>query len=38
VGKGELQTEGQLADEAKARFSWARGALVVRVEESSPLL
>jgi len=38
TGRGELQTEGRLAEEVKAKFSWARGALVVRMEEFSSLL
>lgn len=31
LGTGELQTSGPNADKAKARFPWARGALVVKV-------
>jgi hypothetical protein len=36
-GKGELQTAGEFAVAAKGRFPWARGALVVKVEEVKPL-
>lgn len=32
-GTGEILSSGGAADEVKARFPWARGALVVRVEE-----
>lgn len=31
IGTGELQTAGPKADKVKAQFSWARGALVVKV-------
>ncbi len=31
-GTGEVQTAGPLAELAKAKFPWARGALVIRVE------
>lgn len=31
-GKGSVQTEGELAERAKAVFPWARGALVIEVE------
>lgn len=33
-GRGELQTSGKFADLAKAKYPWARGALVIRVEKS----
>jgi hypothetical protein len=36
-GKGELQTEGEFAEAAKGKFPWARGALVIKVEEVKPL-
>lgn len=36
-GKGELQTKGEFAEVAKERFPWARGALVIKVEEVKPL-
>jgi hypothetical protein len=32
TGKGEIQTSGELAEAVKKRFSWARGALVIKVE------
>lgn len=32
TGKGSVQTEGELAERAKAVFPWARGALVIDVE------
>jgi hypothetical protein len=32
-GRGEIVTSGKLVDEVKAKFAWARGALVVHVEE-----
>ncbi len=32
-GRGEVQTSGKFAEMAKAKFSWARGALVIKVEE-----
>ncbi len=31
-GRGELQTSGRAAEAVKAKFPWARGALVVRIE------
>lgn len=33
TGTGEIVTEGEHAQAAKASFPWARGALVVHVEE-----
>ena len=36
-GKGELQTTGEFAEAAKERFPWARGALVIKVEDARPL-
>lgn len=33
VGKGQIQLSGELADAAVKRFTWARGVLVVKVEE-----
>jgi hypothetical protein len=33
VGRAEILTTGDIADKTKARFRWARGALVVRVED-----
>lgn len=37
-GKGEIQTTGPMADLVKAEFSWARGALVVKVEKAEALI
>lgn len=31
-GIGEVQTSGKFAQMAKSKFSWARGALVIKVE------
>jgi len=36
-GKGELQTTGEFAEVAKGKFPWARGALVIKVEEVKSL-
>lgn len=33
VGTAEIVTSGEIADEVKAKFKWARGAMVVHVEE-----
>ncbi len=33
LGRGEIQTSGEFAEIARAKFPWARGALVIRVEE-----
>lgn len=33
MGKGEIQTTGPIVERVKSRFPWARGALVVKVEE-----
>lgn len=33
-GTGEVQTSGPNADRAKQRFSWARGALVIKIERA----
>ena len=32
-GKAEIQTKGRYAEMAKAKFPWARGALVIKVEK-----
>lgn len=32
IGTGEVQTSGEYAELAKAKFPWARGALVIRIE------
>jgi predicted pyridoxine 5'-phosphate oxidase superfamily flavin-nucleotide-binding protein len=37
-GRGEIQTSGELAELAKSKYSWARGALVIHVEEIKGLL
>ena len=37
-GRGEIQTSGELADLVKSKFSWARGALVINVDEVECLL
>lgn len=31
-GSGKIETSGPAAEEVKAKFPWARGALVVRIE------
>jgi hypothetical protein len=36
-GNGELQMTGEFAEAAKERFPWARGALVIKVEDARPL-
>jgi len=33
TGKGEIHTSGKLARMATSKFPWARGALVIKVEE-----
>jgi hypothetical protein len=38
VGKGEFRTAGPHFDAIKAKFKWARAALVVSVEEAKPQL
>lgn len=38
IGRGEIVTSGEHAEAAKAQFAWARGALVVHVEEVRPQL
>ncbi len=37
-GRGEIQTSGDIAELAKAKFSGVRGVLVIKVEEVKPLL
>ena len=37
-GEGEVQLEGEFAKRVKEKFSWARGALVVRVKETKAQL
>ena len=34
-GHGEIVTSGPIADEVKRKFPWARGALLIHVEEIS---
>ena len=38
VGKAEFQTSGPHFDAVKAKFRWARAALVVNVDEAKPQL
>jgi hypothetical protein len=38
LGKGEVQTSGDLAETAKSKYPWARGALVISVEKIESLL
>ncbi len=33
TGRGEVQISGEFAEAARKKFSWARGALVIRVEQ-----
>lgn len=37
-GTAEIQTTGPAADAAKAKFPWARGALVVKIESAKTQL
>lgn len=37
-GRGEVQTSGPWADHVQREFSWARGALVIYVEQVDKLL
>jgi predicted pyridoxine 5'-phosphate oxidase superfamily flavin-nucleotide-binding protein len=37
-GRGEVQTEGAMANLVKAEFPWARGALVIRIEKAEALI
>ncbi len=37
-GRGKIQESGELAELAKSNFPWARGALVIYVEEINGLL
>jgi hypothetical protein len=37
-GKGEIQSSGEFAEEAKEKFPWARAVLVVKIEEISEQL
>jgi len=36
-GKGELQNSGEFVEAVKKKFPWARGALVIKVEEVQTL-
>jgi hypothetical protein len=38
TGTGEILTSGDVVDAVKAKFPWARGALVVHVENFKPHL
>jgi hypothetical protein len=38
LGRGEVQTSGDLVDLAKSKYPWARGALVITVEKIEVLL
>src|SRR5450830_1484739 len=37
-GEGEIQKEGEIVQKVKEKFSWARGALIIRVKEIDTLL
>jgi predicted pyridoxine 5'-phosphate oxidase superfamily flavin-nucleotide-binding protein len=37
-GRGEVHSEGAMADLVKTEFPWARGALVVRIEKTEALI
>jgi hypothetical protein len=34
TGTGEIVTSGEIVDAVKAKFPWARGALIVKVEQA----
>jgi len=38
VGRGKIIASGKVADLAKSKFPWARGALVIEVEKVDQLL
>jgi len=38
VGRAEIITSGEFAELTKAKFTWARGALVIQVEKADQLL
>jgi len=38
VGTAEIVTSGQVSDAAKAKFPWARGALLIHVEDATAQL
>ncbi len=33
TGTGEIQTSGEFAEAVRKRFSWARGALIIRIDQ-----
>lgn len=37
-GEGEIQAQGPFAEKVKAKFPWARGALVIKVKKAAPQL
>jgi hypothetical protein len=37
-GEGEIQLSGPLAEQAKSRYTWARGAFVIHVQEAQAQL
>ncbi|MGZ8883283.1 MAG: hypothetical protein ACXW1B_07385 [Nitrososphaeraceae archaeon] len=37
-GEGEIQKEGEIVQKVKEKFSWAKGALIIRVKEIDTLL
>ncbi|MDE1920821.1 MAG: pyridoxamine 5'-phosphate oxidase family protein [Candidatus Omnitrophica bacterium] len=38
IGKGEVQTEGEMVNRVKVEFPWARGALVIKIERTEALI
>ncbi len=38
TGKGEVQISGEFAEAARKKFTWARGALVIKVEQAKTQL
>ena len=38
LGNGEVQTEGPLVDLVRTGFPWARGALVIEIEDTQTLI
>ncbi|MCL5072559.1 MAG: pyridoxamine 5'-phosphate oxidase family protein [Actinobacteria bacterium] len=38
LGEGEIQKEGKILEKVKEKFSWARGALIVKINEINTLL
>ena len=37
-GEGKIETEGELAEKARERFEWARGALIIEVKAAKTQL